>query len=108
MLPASDVIYSNVTTSPFENSNAFEQITASGWVSLQMPRNIITAAQACRQSRLRSQLHRLEHEDAVVLKIDSHGGDGHSLPGLTGNFNLSYTLFEYAPTQSQGDCKGTE
>jgi hypothetical protein len=73
-----------------------------------MSRSIVTAAEACRHSRLRSQLRRLEHEDAVVLKIDSHGGNGHSLPSLEQNVKLSYRLFEYAPTQSQGDCKGTE
>jgi hypothetical protein len=44
----------------------------------------------------------------VVLKVDSHGGNGHSLPSLEENVKLSYRLFEYAPTQSQGDCKGTE
>ena len=87
---------------------SLEQITASGRVSLQMSGKIITAAQACRHSRLRSQLHRLELEDAVVLKVDSHGGNGHSLPGIEENVKLAYKLFEYAPTQSQGDCKGTE
>ena len=66
------------------------------------------AGQSCQHSRLWLHLLRLEHTDAVVLKIDSRGGDGHSLPGLDDNIDLSYTLFEYAPTQSQGDCKGLE
>jgi hypothetical protein len=73
-----------------------------------MSRSTVTAAEACRHSRLRSQLSRLEHEDAVVLKVDSHGGNDHSLPSLEENVKLSYRLFEYAPTQIQGDCKGTE
>lgn len=44
----------------------------------------------------------------MVLKVDSHGGNDYSLPGLMENVKLSYRLFEYTPTQSQGDCKGTE
>lgn len=34
----------------------------------------------------------------MVLKVDSHGGSDHPLPGLEGNVKLSYKLFEYAPT----------
>lgn len=73
-----------------------------------MSRNTVTAAEACYHSRLRSQFSQLEHEDAMVLKVDSHSGSDHSLPSLEGNVKLSYKLFEYVPTQSQGDCKGTE
>ena len=91
-----------------DTPTSFEQIIASDRIPLQMSRGRIATAEAYRHSRLRSQLSRLEHEDAVVLKVDSQGGDGHSSPGLEENFNISYTLSEYAPTQSQGDCKGTE
>lgn len=69
---------------------------------------MIAATQAYCYAKLRSQLHRLEHEDAVVLKVDSHGSNDYSLPGLKENVKLSYRLFKYALTQSQGDCKGTE
>lgn len=59
---------------------------------------MITAVQACYYSRLRSQLYRLEHKDAIVLKVDSYSSNSHSLPSLEENVKLSYRLFKYTPT----------